>query len=94
MGLIGGHGLLHQAVTDQLEGFAFPGLLLAAVLGQLRGAEAEAEGAEAAAGVDRRQLPVITDQHHLGLRMFSVLEEAGELAAAPHAGLVDHQHGA
>jgi hypothetical protein len=59
MGLVGGHRLLDQPRADQLEGFAFPGLVLPSVLGQLGGAEAEAEGAEAAAGVDRRQLPVI-----------------------------------
>jgi hypothetical protein len=92
MGLVGRDGLLDQPGADQLEGFAFPGLLLAAILGQLRGAQAQAEGAEAAAGVDRRQLPVIADQHHLGLRLVGVVEQAGELAAAGHAGLVDHQY--
>jgi hypothetical protein len=40
-------------------------LVLPPVLGQLAGAEAEAEGAEAATGVDRGQLPVVADQHHL-----------------------------
>jgi hypothetical protein len=65
---------------------------LPAVLGQLAGAKAEAEGAEAAAGVDRRQLPVIADQHDLRLRPLGVLQQAGELAGADHAGLVDHQH--
>jgi hypothetical protein len=53
MGLVGGHRFLHQATADEVEGFAFPGLVLAAVLGQLAGAEAETQGAEAAAGVDR-----------------------------------------
>jgi hypothetical protein len=92
VGLIGGHRLLHQPGTDQVQGFPFPGLLLAAVLDQLRGAEAEAEGAEAAAGIDGGQLPVIADQDHLGLGVLGVLQEPGELAAADHAGLVDHQH--
>ena len=92
MGLVGGHRLLDQPGADQLEGFAFPGLLLAAVLDQLGGAEAEPEGAEAAAGVDRGQLPVIADQDHLGLGLLGVLEQAGQLAAADHAGLIDHQH--
>jgi hypothetical protein len=67
-------------------------LVLAAVLGQLARAEAETEGAEATTGVDRGQLPVIADQHHLGPGLLGVLEEAGELAAAEHAGLIDHQH--
>jgi hypothetical protein len=92
MGPVGGHRLLDQPVTDQLQGLAFPGLVLAAVLGQLAGAEAEPEGAEAAAGVDGGQLPVVTDQHHLGLGAVGVLQEPGELAAAQHAGLIDHQH--
>jgi hypothetical protein len=94
MGLVGGHGLLDQPGADQVEGFAFPGLVLAAVLDQLAGAEAEPEGAEPATGVDRRQLPVIADQDHLGLGLVGVLEEAGKLAAADHAGLIDDQHGA
>jgi hypothetical protein len=38
MGLVGRGGLLDQPGADQLEGFAFPGLL-AAILGQLRGAQ-------------------------------------------------------
>jgi hypothetical protein len=92
VGLVGGHGLLHQPTADQLQGLAFPGLLLAAVLDQLAGPQAEAEGAEAAAGVDRRQLPVIAHQDHLCLGLLGVVEEAGELAGAEHAGLVHHQH--
>jgi hypothetical protein len=79
---VGGHCLLHEAAADQLEGLALPRLVLAAVLGQLAGAKAKAEGAEAAAGVDRGQLPVITNQDHLGLRLLRVVQEAGELAAA------------
>jgi hypothetical protein len=58
------------------------------------GFEAEPQGAEPAAGVDRRQLPVVADQDHLGLGLVGVLEQAVELAAADHAGLIDHQDGA
>ena len=61
-----GAQVLDQPGADEVEGFAFPGLLLAAVLGQLAGPEADPEGAKAAVGVDRGQLPVITDQDHLG----------------------------
>jgi hypothetical protein len=93
VGLVGSHRLLHQPAPDQLQGFTFPGLLLAPVLHQLRGSQAEAQSAEAAAGVDRRQLPVVTDQDDLGLGLLSALEEAGQLAAADHAGLIHHQHG-
>jgi len=67
---------------------------LAAVLDQLAGAEAEPEGAEPAAGVDRGQLPVVADQDHLGLGLVGVLEQAVQLAAADHAGLIHHQDGA
>jgi hypothetical protein len=49
--------------------------LLAAILDQLAGAEAEAEGAEAAAGVDGGQLPVVADQDDLGPGLVGVLEE-------------------
>ena len=66
--------------------------MLAAVLGQLAGPQAQPEGAEAAAGVNRRQLPVIPNQDHLGVRLVGVLEETGERAAAQHASLVHHQH--
>jgi hypothetical protein len=66
---------------------------LAAVLGQLRGAEPQAEGAEAAAGVDRRQLPVVADQDHLRVRSLGMVQEAAQLATADHAGLIDHQRG-
>ena len=89
---VGRNRLVDQPRADQLEGFAFPGLVLAAVLGELAGAEAEAEGAEAAAGVDGGQLPVIADQHYLHAGLLGVVQEAGELAGAEHAGLVHHQH--
>jgi hypothetical protein len=92
VGLVGGDGVVDQPRPDQLQGFAFPRLLLAAVLNELRGAESEPQGAEAPAGVDRRQLPVIADQDHLGLGLVGVLEQPGELAAAQHAGLIHHQH--
>jgi hypothetical protein len=82
VGLVGGHRLLHQPTPDELEGFAFPGLVLAAVLGEFAGAEAGAEGAEAAAGIDRRQLPVIAEQDHLGLGLLGMLKQPGQLAAA------------
>src|SRR4029453_11303756 len=71
---------------------AFPGLVLPTVLDQLAGTEAKPESAEAAASVDRRQLPVIPDQDHLGPGSFGVLEQTGELAAAEHTGLINHQH--
>src|SRR4029450_7063337 len=94
MGLVGRDRLLDQPRSDQVEGFAFPGLLLAPVLDQLGGAEAEPQGAEAATGIDRRQRPVIADQHPLGPGPVGMLKQSGELAGADHTGLIDHQHGA
>jgi hypothetical protein len=90
--LVGGHRHLDQPGADEVEGFAFPGLLLPPVLGQLAGPEAEPQGAKAAAGIDRRQLPIIPDQDHLDLGLVGVLEQPGQLAGAEHAGLIHHQH--
>ena len=90
MGPVGGHRLLHQPTSHELQGFAFPSLVLAAVLHQLAGSQAQSQGAEAAAGINRRQLPVVADQHHLGLRVLGMLKQAAQLAAAHHAGLVHH----
>jgi hypothetical protein len=59
MGLIGSDRVLDQPGADQVQGFAFPGLLLAAVLHQLRRSQADPQGAEAAASVDGGQLPVV-----------------------------------
>jgi hypothetical protein len=92
--LIGSHRLVDQPAPDEVEGFAFPRLVLSAVLSQLAGPETEAEAMEAATGIDRGQLPLVADQDHLGPGLLGVLEQAGELAAADHASLVDHQHGA
>jgi len=41
VGLVGRDGLVDQAGSDEVEGFAFPRLVLAAVLHQLTGPEAE-----------------------------------------------------
>jgi hypothetical protein len=92
MGLVGGHRLLHQPRAHEFQGLPFPGLVLAAVLDQLRGTQSQPEGAEATPRIDRRQLPIIPNQHHLRLRPVGVLEQAGQLSAADHAGLIDHQH--
>jgi hypothetical protein len=66
--------------------------VLATILREFAGAEPQAQGPEAAAGIDRRQLPVITDQHHLGPSPLGMPEEADQLAAAQHGGLIHHQH--
>ena len=63
---IGGDRLLQVAGAHVVDGPLLPGLDLPAVHGQLGGAQAEAEGAEAAAGGDGGELAVVADQHHLG----------------------------
>jgi hypothetical protein len=68
------------------------GLPRVAVLGQLAGAQPQPQAAEAAAGLDGGQLPVVADQHHLCPRLLGVVEDTGELAGAEHAGLIHHQH--
>jgi hypothetical protein len=92
VGLVGRDGLLDQPGPHEFEGFAFPGVALPSVLCEFAGAQPQPQGAEAAAGVDGGQLPVVADQHHLGLAPLGVGQQLGELAAAEHAGLVDDQH--
>jgi hypothetical protein len=48
--------------------------------------------AEQAAGFDRTELGVITNQHQLRLRPGGQLGEAGQVAARDHACLIDHEH--
>jgi hypothetical protein len=92
VGPIGSDGFIDQPVPDQLQGLPLPSLVLPSVLHQLTGPQAQSQGAEATASVDRRQLPVIADQHHLGPGLVGVIQQASELAAADHAGLIDHQY--
>ena len=89
---IGGDRLLQVAGAHVVDRPLLPGLDLPAVDGQLGGAEAEAEGAEAAAGGDGGELAVVADQHHLGPRPLGMAEQGGELAGGDHGGLVHHQH--
>ena len=89
---VGGDRLLQVAGADVVDGPLLPGLDLPAVDGQLGGAQAEAEGAEAAAGLDGGELAVVADQHHLGPRPLGMAEQGGELAGGDHGGLVHHQH--
>jgi hypothetical protein len=89
---VGGDRLLQVAGADVVDGALLPGLDLATVDGQLAGAQAQAEGAEAAAGLDGGELAVVADQHHLGARPLGVAEQGGELSGGDHGGLVHHQH--
>ena len=64
---------------------AFPGFVLAAVLGELDGAEPAGESGEGAAGVDLGELAGVTDEHDLGAGGLGVSEEPLELAGADHS---------
>jgi hypothetical protein len=92
VGTVGAEGDVEVAVAEVLDRLPLPGFLLAAVLGQLAGAQPQPQAAEAAAGLDGGQLPVVADQDDLGPGPVGVVEEAGELAGAEHAGLIHHQH--
>jgi hypothetical protein len=37
-------------------------------------------------------LPVVADQHHLGVRLLGVLQQATQLTTTHHAGLIHDQH--
>ncbi len=89
---IGGDGLVDLAVADQLQRLPLPRGPLPPVLHQDAGPQAHPQSTEPAAGVDRGKLPVVADQHDLRAGLVGVLEEAGELAGADHAGLIHHQH--
>jgi hypothetical protein len=58
------------------------------VLSPVRGKDGPAlgavEGSERAAGVDLGQLARIADQHHLGVRPISMVEQHVQLAGAHH----------
>jgi hypothetical protein len=87
---VGGDGLFQVAGTDVVDRTLLPGLHLPPIDGQLAGAQAQAQGAEAAAGLDRGELAVVADQHHLGARPLRMLQQGGELAGGDHGGLVHH----
>jgi hypothetical protein len=89
---IGGNRLLDAAGAHVLDRLLLPRLHLPPIDGQLAGAQPQAQGAEAIAGGDGGELPVIPDQHHLRARPIRVAEEGGELAGGDHGGLVHHQH--
>ena len=92
VGTVGAEGGVEVAGAEVLDRLPLPGFLLAAILGQLAGAQPQPQPAEAAAGLDGGQLPVVAHQHHLCPSLLGVVKEPGELAGAKHAGLIHHQH--
>src|SRR6266540_3694377 len=89
--LIHGFGL---AASAEQQGDILAELgLLAVVAAEFAGAEAEAQGAEAAAGVDGGELFVVADHDELGVGAAGVGEQAGEFAGAEHGGFVEDDDG-
>jgi hypothetical protein len=81
------------ARAELLKGFAVPRVLLTAAFAQLDGWGLNGEDVEGAAGGDLGELAVVADEDELALRGVGGVGEAGEVAGADHAGLVDDQHG-
>ncbi len=73
------------------EGFAFPGVLLAAVLGEGDGWEPGGESVEDAAGVDGVELVGIADHDDLRAGALCGVQEGDEAAGGCHGGFVDHK---
>ena len=75
------------------EGVAFPGVLLAAVLGEGDGREPVGEPVEETAGVDGVELAGIADHDDLRAGVVCGVEEGDEAAGGCHRGFVDDEHG-
>jgi hypothetical protein len=80
------------AVAQRGQGPDLFGVELAAVSGQRDGAEAVADGAERAPGLDLGQLARVADADELAAGSRDVLGEAVVGARADHPGLVDEEH--
>ncbi len=86
---VGRHGRSHLAVTQVSQGVALPRLDLAPVLQKPMCAQAQDQAPEAAAGIDRGELPRVPDNDHLRPLGRSVVEQPAQLAAPRHARLVE-----
>jgi hypothetical protein len=71
------HGLLVAVVAEQRSDVLAKLGTLAVVAAQLASAEAEAEGAEGATGIDGGQLPVIADHDHLASGPAGMAQQLG-----------------
>jgi hypothetical protein len=92
VGLIGVERLVGVALPELRERSALPRLVLASVLGELRGFDPFGESGEGAAGVDLGELAGVADEHDLGAGSLGVFEEPEQLASADHGGLIDHDY--
>jgi len=88
MRLPDGHRLGGLAVPLQSEGVAVELVPQAKVLPQVDGTDPGHDAAQVAADLDRRELPVVADEDHLGLGGGGVGEQAVVVAGADHAGLI------
>ena len=78
--------------TQCAECFAFPRVVLTAVLAESDRFDALCEPAEQAAGVDLGELPRVSDQHDLRAGGCGVVDESREGSGADHARLVNDHH--
>ena len=92
VGGVGGERRLDRPVAEAFERRALPGVVLAAVLGELDRLQPGGESGEQAAGGDRGQLVRIADEHELAASVIDVAEQPGCVARAEQAGLVDDEH--
>jgi hypothetical protein len=89
---IGRDRLLQVAGPHVLDRPLLPRFDLPAIHHKLGRTKAQAQGAKAAASLDRGELAVVTDQHHLGPRPLRMTEQRRELSGGDHGRLVHHQH--
>lgn len=90
--LVAVDGFDHVARSQLGQGVLLPGLLLAAVVGELAGAQLPGQGGEGAPGGYLAELSGIADQDQLRPGCLGELGQAVKVAGADHAGLVHHHH--
>ena len=80
------------AVAELAERFDLPLVLLTAVVPQLEHRQPFGQCGEQTAGGDLGELSWVADEDGLRAGALHVVEDAGEVACAGGAGLVDHEH--
>ncbi len=91
--LVEADGLGGATIAQQIERAPLPRVRLAEVVLELDREPALDEAAEDAAGLDLRQLAVVTDEHELAVNPLDPIDELGQLARRDHPRLVDDHDG-
>lgn len=84
----------YVAAPQGVQRVAVPRLLLAPDLRQLYCVKSSHESAECSACVDLGQLPVVADEHQLGVSMSRLACELADCSRPDHSGFVNDEHGA